>query len=634
MKKTLTLLVTAILLFILQNNLYARWKTTEEAEVEVLKNDVNITIKDGIITENSELVNKILNEDGRSISSYHITYNGYMTKFKLLEAKTVNGKNVYPIEEANIEDKPLASDLKGFDEKRQILVSFPHAQVGSELHLKYNMIYNEMPIPNYYANVFEFGDNEYQKSANIKIVSDIHLDVKVNDPNNVLDVKQTKDGENEIITIELKKPLYSAITNESKGYIDPKLLTWVSVSSYQSYEAIGQQYVEGYKSKIDVNKLPPLFEKIKETAEKDGKTDVEKINIVTSMLAENVRYMGDWKTIKGKIFPRDLDTIAKLAVADCKEFSISTIAILRSMGYKAYAVIVYRGDAYQPMDDILPNSSTFNHAIVKVIGKDGREFWIDPTNYVSMADGLFSDIQDRPALVLYDDKAKYEHIPAIDPKHSYQELTEDVTINEEGIAHFESVLKSNNESAEQFTGILQYISKEEFEDTLINLLTHSTDAFNKKCIIPDLTSRIVKNIEFRCSYDIKVESVFFKTNYGLGHKFIDNAYNNLKNIRTNQISNAFLIDAQETFKHTTIIHNVNVLSPEKLNLSINTKWFKLDRKLSIVNNGKDLQIVAESTSSKIYLMKDEMRTKEFTNLMNTVRSDDGSAVIFAVNTKK
>ncbi|MDE4994734.1 transglutaminase, partial [Francisella tularensis subsp. holarctica] len=51
-------------------------------------------------------------------------------------------------------------------------------------------------------------------------------------------------------------------------------------------------------------------------------------------------------------------------------------------------------------------------------GFDEKEYWIDPTNNISMTNVLFPDIANRKALILDPEGFIFTHIPNIDYKKS------------------------------------------------------------------------------------------------------------------------------------------------------------------------------------------------------------------------
>ncbi|MGL9726069.1 MAG: hypothetical protein ACR5KV_05490 [Wolbachia sp.] len=82
--------------------------------------------------------------------------------------------------------------------------------------------------------------------------------------------------------------------------------------------------------------------------------------------------MGDWRTVSGKFFPRDLEKIANSQVGDYKDFSTSTAAILQEVDYKVQPILVTRGTISVSNPEALPNMGNFNHVMLKVTNKGGK----------------------------------------------------------------------------------------------------------------------------------------------------------------------------------------------------------------------------------------------------------------------
>jgi hypothetical protein len=124
----------SILIIFVSFHSYARWINIEDSAIETQFYDSHITInKNGTAEEIIEFKDKILNEEGRSQSSFLKTYNSNDSIINIIEAYTINNDVKYPIDLKTIEDKPLASTPQGFDQIRQILLSFPKAEIGSEI---------------------------------------------------------------------------------------------------------------------------------------------------------------------------------------------------------------------------------------------------------------------------------------------------------------------------------------------------------------------------------------------------------------------------------------------------------------------------------------------------------------------
>ncbi|MBF8997862.1 transglutaminase family protein, partial [Francisella tularensis] len=216
------------------------------------------------------------------------------------------------------------------------------------------------------------------------------------------------------------KPINSITVNEPENSIlSSKKQTWVSISTDVTYEKINETLVNKYENLIHQQIPDELLDDLQALKQQKLKTDIEIIDNVTSLIQNKITYLGDWKKIDAGIYPRTMEDIIDTGYGDCKDYSLLTIASLRYLGLSARFALVNRGEIIQEYSDkTLPSINNFNHAIVYVKGFDEKEYWIDPTNNISMTNGLFPDIANRKALILDPEGFIFTQIPNIDYKKS------------------------------------------------------------------------------------------------------------------------------------------------------------------------------------------------------------------------
>ena len=131
-----------------------------------------------------------------------------------------------------IETKPLASEISGFDQLFQILISYPHVGVGTKLYLKYKVKTLKQPLPNYFALKFSYGQGAYWKKASLKLKSELAFHLLVNDPKERLNIKKYKEGKYYILDINSKEPAYDDLANEpATNQVPNHLKTWQLIAS-------------------------------------------------------------------------------------------------------------------------------------------------------------------------------------------------------------------------------------------------------------------------------------------------------------------------------------------------------------------------------------------------------------------
>lgn len=623
MKFLKTLFNLTLLVFFVTPASEARWSKYEDASVEVKFSNVNINVnRDGTYETEVELQAKILKESGRDrFSLYSLVYNDDSADFTVLEAKTAYNGEEYLVTEDMMEDKPLASPSKGFDQLRQVTISFPKIEIGTEVYLRYKRVNKKVPVDNFYGLSFSYY-GAYLQAENTKINSELPLEIKVNDPREVLEISEKKKKGLHSISIALKKAVYENTINEPhNGILNIKHNTWVSLSSLSKWEDLAKKLAPGYHSVIN-QPLPAVFEVIAKSAA-DKNTDEDKINAVTSLLNEKVQYMGDWRTVSGKYFPRDLEKIADSQVGDCKDFSASTAAILQELGYKVQPILVMRGTTSTSNPEALPNMGNFNHVMLRVINRDGKIYWIDPTNTVSMAQGIFPDIADRNALVLDSEEADYIKIPAVQGENSkvisHSELTiEDNVVNEYG------QLTVQGEAALGLTGVGLYYSNEQLRDSVFHMISGVyLDEEEKKFLeLPDLTLRNVEDLTIK--YEFQQKNKIFKTNLGPALNLGDNWLNDVVNTASDQVSDLF-IGVPKTKESHMIIKDIKIKNCENLNLEIDSPWLYVNRFCKYKNDGTEFSNLI--TIKKSFITNEELKTAEYKNLKSELENNFSRASI-------
>ena len=167
----------------------ARWAEPKEAAVRIeLQRAFYKVAADGTFTKEVEFKAKILKESAiSSFGSYRLTYNEHSEKLNILSAKVISKGKERPVAPHHIEDKPLASVPNGFDQHRQILITFPHVQVGSRIHLRYRHHFKIVPFKNFFSFGADFG-YYLTKNRTYHIESELPLFYKINNPGKALKV--------------------------------------------------------------------------------------------------------------------------------------------------------------------------------------------------------------------------------------------------------------------------------------------------------------------------------------------------------------------------------------------------------------------------------------------------------------
>lgn len=624
--RSVSLLTLSLLLSPLSDSqVSARWAEKNEANIECLKEKMVYKVgKDGSWTVESEIQLKILTEAGRqALSTQCYTYDATNFALKILEAKTTSGGKEVFVPKEKIEDKPLASDPTGLSKNHQILIPFEQVTVGSIIEIKFIQTCFKPQFEKHFSTSLNFGKEYVLNNSEIIIESELPLFLKTNDPRNCLNIMEKNDGSKHVLSVILKKPILESLVSESdNSYGESALFTSVSVSTEKTYERLGKLTAKLYQPLLTAP-LPEKLENIRQIASKiEDETD--RINMVVTHLIENITYLGSWNTLEGHMTPRSLETIINSGYGDCKEYSACLAAILNKLGYQAKVALIHRGDVYLEKDT-LPNLHQFNHAIVKVIGQSGKTYWIDPTNDVAMADGIFPDIADRPVEVLDPENPTYERTPPIDGRHAKTNYEQTITFSEDGHVHTEGSYREEGESAKCITEFLTKHKPSLVEEQLLKSICRSDDPIKPILKLSKVTSRTVKPL--KATFSFGENHIMTHTNYGDAFPLTSN-WHRPYIAASQKNEGAIYVGHPETTVRKYIFKNVSSKDMDKLAFSLQTPWLNAKRELVLTDEG--VMVTETIEKLKSIISAKDLKSAEYGKLKNTLRKYcDGVGIIFS-----
>lgn len=610
----------------------ARWATASDAEGATLSSSHEIEVHaDGSFDETIGVENEVLREDGRNMSTYRLSYNSVAEELKVLEAETINGGDHISVESQYIEDKPSASRQSGFDQNNQVSIAFPKVTIGSRLRLKYRFRKIKTPIEGHYEAHFDFGTKWLVKERHIHIRSELPLFIQVNDPSKKLEVTESKEegrrGGSYVLDIRLKAPIYTAVIDEPWPYLVRSEQTWVQISSHKNFSEIGNAVAPKIEAILSGH-VPDLFEKIKAHAANKS-TLVDKFNQITSELAEEVRYMGDWRAVNGGQIPRALDEVASTKFGDCKDFSAATIVILRKLGIKANMAWVERGVQPTQISDAPALHGVFNHAIV-VAEAEGRLWWLDPTNFASFGQGIFEDIVGRKALVIDLKNSRLGEIPEATAPSSIRESQSHIALQRNGNAAVDTSIGFRGRAAASFTGILLRQSKEHFDHVIMTSLTDE-DRLKSFVIDPyDLSSRVTKDFTLHVRFEELRSSM--RTTAGPAYSLDSRLVEQLMRVDPRRRVSGLYLGHPHTVRDTDFLENVDIVGGPPPECHLDTPWVSVFRK--VIQTPQGVRILDGRVIKKAEISNFDLKSKTFTNFQNRLQECfDRVAVILKSKTR-
>lgn len=358
------------------------------------------------------------NDQGRhKLSQHSHPFLPELSLVRILWAKVKTGDQTYNVDLKNLESRELPTP-GGLSSTRQLIIPFTHVQVGSEVSYRSITQTKNKLIPGYFSMRFIYGLMFPENEGEVTLISDKPLFHAVRDPGKYLKITEGKDGQKYTLKITLLKKAFFIPKDEAGMILDPASFPTVDVSTGKDWNELAKPLAEKYENVLK-QPLPPLFKSIAEKA-KTAPTEEGKAQIVISELAEKITYSGNWTTLVKAMFPRGHAEVAKTQNGDCKDYSSTAVAILRSLGIKATVALVQRESPQSPTyllfrsaisEKPLPMLNYFNHAIVRMVTKSGKVLWFDPTNPVSQNLAPFQDIARSIALNLAADVNSAEILP-------------------------------------------------------------------------------------------------------------------------------------------------------------------------------------------------------------------------------
>ena len=150
---------------------------------------------------------------------------------------------------------------------------------------------------------------------------------------------------------------------------------WVQLSEFRSWAEVDRWALALFQGQPAF--APELTQKIAEWRQLPDQE--QQILAALRFVQDEVRYFGIEIGVSSEK-PADPSTVFSRRYGDCKDKSRLFVAIMRSLGIEAYAVLV-NSTLGRVLDDWQPSAGAFDHCIAVVIF-DGRTCWLDPTmNY-------------------------------------------------------------------------------------------------------------------------------------------------------------------------------------------------------------------------------------------------------------
>jgi hypothetical protein len=623
LKPTIKNLALSLLSIAFTSQAMARWQLPEEAEarIDFFKSRC-VIYKSGANKCVSEVTATVQNEAGRSsYGTMRWTYNARTTKKMVLEAYVLVGKKKIPVAKQFIEDKPSASNITGFDQLNLLTIAFPEVAVGATIFYKTETTISEVPFVGHYDDISYFGKDSYDAKIDFEFASEIPLQVKVNDPDSGLIVKNSKIGGRQLIKITSTKPYFKKVVEEKNNtYTARDEYAYVALSSSKTYPAMAKKVIKDYEAVL-IAKLPEEFLGIAEAAKKE-KDFISTSNKVTSLLADQVRYMADWRSVRGGHVPRPLRTIAKSRFGDCKDMASVTVAILRRLGYKAQVAWIMRAN-WPVWNPPLPAVEAFNHAIVYV-EEGGKSYWIDPTNKESFAQSIRPDLADHMALILDPKNIHTFRTPLPSPEDDAVNLQSTAEFSADGDAKVTYALDMRGNAAASVTGISRYGSKDSIDYSIVKSVAGDSFIKSSKIAPYDFSSRIVTDIKLNVEADL--QRMAARSTAGFIYDLKSTTFAPYLAIDPKTSVGGLFLGMPYHRTSTETLVNAELIGEKPADCQLQTKWYSASRKIETTDG--NIVVAREITLREPLITNQELISPAFKKFQTEISNcfDDYSLV--------
>lgn len=620
LQKDLSMRLFFAILFLILPQAGAKIAGVGEVPYVIEKDASDITVDaDGRSTLTREAIIRIVNDQGRESQSVQtLTFNSRAQAFKILEAATLNGPPDKAVRTAvparDIEIKEVGQMSQAFDSIKQASLSYPKVQVGSRLRLKYQIRSLEIPIKGFWSAGFSISGDVIE-SFQLHIRSKLPLHYRLNDDRKrfVQSISKSKTGWT-TLDIRSASPLLSTIVQEENAFQAPDRIPTIAISSLPDWSSYGGDMLAIHEA-ILKKPLPPALEAIRKKAD-TFKTPVDRIQSVAASIAQDFRYFGDWRRRHGGYVPRSLQEIADSRYGDCKDLAIAVTAIFRALGYKANLAWIYRGEVAPPAVAYeVPVDSNFNHAIARV-EVDGHVYWVDATDPVAYARGIYADIADRPAFVLDAGSGQLDRTPPLTAamstfsSHLAYEFQKDESVNVSGD------VKLGGRAAIGLTARAFYSPVEAVNYEIIRMLANNGKVSD--AVVGDFErgSRVVQDVTIPVKF--KLAESGLRTSAGLGYPlFRDDSVSRLLVETKDRISDIYL-ESPNTSTSVIDLMNVRRVGRTSLDCTLTSPWLDLQRRVTDLTNGVS---VADTVVVKASVIPNAVLSgAEFTKFQNDARA--------------
>ncbi|MBN1609392.1 MAG: DUF3857 domain-containing protein [Polyangiaceae bacterium] len=336
-------------------------------------------------------------------------------------------------------DRP---ELSMYTSARNFYIQLPRLEPGDVVELRYRI--DDVALRNEFADYF--GEMVYLQSsepvanAEYVLITPRSRELSVDVRGLELERSVVEQDKERIYRFFARK--LAPVSPEPSMPPWPEVLGYIHVSTYKTWDALGQWYWGFIKDQFV---LDEETRRLARRIGRDAKTDREKVEAIYRWVTENTRYVALEFGVYGYKPRRSVQTVAR-GWGDCKDKATVIVSLLKELGVRSTLVIL-RTQLRGRLQSQLPSLEPFDHAIVYVPSLD---LFLDGTAEYAGTSELPVLDEGALGLLVNEGKSKLVTLPYADPQQDFVRRSVRARLDKKGGARLDLSVQVRGASAPEW----------------------------------------------------------------------------------------------------------------------------------------------------------------------------------------
>ncbi len=413
----------------------------------MLLDEVSYTVHDNhTMTTRIHRLIKVLNERGKGFGEVKLNYDSSQQTVKVNLARTIKPDGtIVNVGKKSMRDLTPWSGFPLYSNAKVKVVSMPEVMAGSII--EYIATIESAELLNEDDFQFGIGLQSHEPQLLQRIILDVPQDRQLK-----IKYLRLADVSPKVEQKDDRRMYTWEVRDMPEIISEPLMPPWadispfIMVSSFTDWDEISAWFNDLAKDqfKLDEAIRQKVAELIAEAA-----TPEDKARHIFHFVASEIRYVGLEYGVSG-YKPHKATEIFKNKYGDCKDQSTLLVAMLREVGIPAYLVLIStRGNGRLEKD--IPMLQ-FDHCIAAArLG--GKLVWLDPTCETCSLDDIPEGDQQRQALVMFDEGARFISTPLLEAENNKMLKRVELEIKSDGSVDGNSKLITSGDYSVSYRGV-------------------------------------------------------------------------------------------------------------------------------------------------------------------------------------